>query len=119
MDARYECYDLIDLKDDDGKPMKKGRTYCELKNPDQYINKYNCIEDINCINKGFTTGSAEFLACKASFITKKSDFCQNVRGLTAGSPEDLKCQNEIKQDIKNLPKDKGADYCYLNYFWDD
>jgi hypothetical protein len=36
------------------------------------------------------------------------------------SAEDIiKCENDIKQDIKNLPLAKGADYCYLTYFWDD
>jgi hypothetical protein len=59
MDARYECYDLIDAKDDKGQPLTKGRTYCELKNPTQYINKYNCIEDLECLKKG-AAGTSEF-----------------------------------------------------------
>ena len=33
MDDRYSCYTLIDLKDVSGNPLKKDRTYCELKNP--------------------------------------------------------------------------------------
>lgn len=60
MDDRYKCYNLIDLKDKDGNPVKKDRTYCELKNPLQYTDKYNCVEDLKCIDQGNTVGSAAF-----------------------------------------------------------
>jgi len=56
------------------------------------------------------------------FITTKESFCEDTRGLTKSSDatsDYQKCIKEIKGDIKNLPVEKGADYCYLSYFWDD
>lgn len=118
MDERYICYGLIDLMDLAGDPMKKDRNYCELKNPDQYLIKYTCIEELKCLETNDPSLSA-FTSCMASFETSKESFCQVTLGHTPDSPEDTKCQTDIKAPIRLSPIEKGADYCYLSYFWDD
>lgn len=119
MDDRYQCYNDIGLVDATGKPYKKDRTYCELKNPTQYIDKYKCVERLKCIDEGKAEGTSAFTSCMKKFEASKADFCKNVRGLKSGTTEYQKCQDDIKLAIRNLPIEKGADYCYLYYFWDD
>ena len=49
-----------------------------------------------------------------AFVTPKDQFCTSI-----GAEDQEKCIADIKDDIKFLPTEKGADYCYLTYFWDD
>ena len=74
---------------------------------------------LKCVDEGKAEGTSAYDTCISEFITPKASFCQQTRGLAKGSAEDTKCQEQIKFDIKNLPTEKGADYCYLSYFWDD
>ena len=47
VDEKYLCYVRIGLS------ITKDRTYCELKNPSDRLNKYNCISDeLTDVKKG-------------------------------------------------------------------
>jgi hypothetical protein len=84
IDERYLCYIKLDL------PIKKDRTYCELKDPIDYIAKYQCVIELYCEKESPPKDSTGYDTCVGSFTSKV-----------------------------NEPIAKGGDFCYQMYFWEN